>query len=108
MSAGNGSPLARDTVFAAAMINCNGIVGLALLLGALRHGITRFNAEGSGAALATVATLATLSLVLPTFTTSVPGPEFSSSQLTFAASASLALYGMFVMTPCATVTSSCP
>lgn len=90
--------LARDTVFAAAMITCNGIVGLSLLLGALRHGITRFNAEGSGSALATVATLATLSLVLPTFTTSVPGPEFSSSQLTFAATASLALYGLFVMT----------
>ena len=90
--------LARDTVFAAAMITCNGIVGLSLLLGALRHGITRFNAEGSGAALATVATLATLSLVLPKFTTSVPGPEYSSSQLAFAAAASLSLYGMFVLT----------
>lgn len=99
VSGGTGTAsLARDTVFAAVMITCNGIVGLSLLLGALRHGITHFNAEGSGAALATVATLATLSLVLPTFTTSVPGPEFSSSQLVFAATASLALYGMFVMT----------
>jgi Ca2+:H+ antiporter len=90
--------LARDTVFAATMITCNGIVGLSLLLGALRHGVTLFNAEGSGAALATVATLATLSLVLPTFTTSRPGPEFSPSQLVFAAVASLVLYGMFVLT----------
>src|SRR5690606_26812272 len=48
--------------------------------------------------LATVATLATVCLVLPTFTTSQPGPEFSSSQLAFAALASLALYGMFVFT----------
>ena len=54
--------------------------------------------RGSGAALATVATLATLSLVLPTFTTSQPGPEFSPAQLTFAALAALALYGMFVLT----------
>lgn len=90
--------LARDTVFAAVMITCNGILGLSLLLGALRHGMTVFNAEGTGAALATVATLASLSLVLPTFTTARPGPEFSPAQLAFAATASLALYGMFVVT----------
>ncbi|MEU1039276.1 calcium:proton antiporter [Streptomyces sp. NPDC005551] len=92
------STLARDTVFAAVMITCNGIVGLTLLVASLRHGLAVFNAEGTGAALATVATLATLSLVVPTFTTSKPGPEFSSAQLTFAAFASLALYGLFVST----------
>ncbi|WP_035701423.1 calcium:proton antiporter, partial [Glycomyces tenuis] len=92
------SSLARDTVFAAVMITVNGIIGLSLLVGALRYGTTVFNPEGSGAALATVATLATVCLVLPTFTTSQPGPEFSSSQLVFAALASLALYGMFVFT----------
>src|SRR5215510_6709969 len=90
--------LARDTVFAAAMITCNGIVGIALLIGALRFGTTHFNAEGTGAALATVATLATTCLVLPTFTTSAEGPVFSSSQLTFAAIASLVLYTTFVLT----------
>jgi Ca2+:H+ antiporter len=90
--------LARDTVFAAVMITCNGIVGIALLIGAVRYHLTIFNAEGSGAALATVTTLATLSLVLPTFTTSHPGPEFTAAQLTFAAIASLVLYGAFVIT----------
>ena len=90
--------LARDTVFAAAMITCNGIVGVALLLGALRFGTTHFNAEGTGAALATVATLATTCLVLPSFTTSASGPIFSPSQLTFAAIASLVLYLTFVFT----------
>ncbi|MEU6583070.1 ionic transporter y4hA [Nocardia sp. NPDC046763] len=89
--------LARDTVFAAVMITCNGIFGLSLLVGALRRRVAVFNAEGTGAALATVATLATLSLVLPTFTTSEPGPVFSASQLAFAAVASLVLYGVFVM-----------
>ncbi|MFE9843860.1 calcium:proton antiporter [Streptomyces goshikiensis] len=88
--------LARDTVFAAVMITCNGIVGLSLLVGALRTRVAVFNAEGSGAALATVATLAVLSLVLPTFTTSKPGPEFSTAQLAFAAVASLSLYGVFI------------
>ncbi|MGH4027496.1 calcium:proton antiporter [Actinomycetota bacterium Odt1-20B] len=90
--------LARDTVFAAVMITCNGIVGVCLLVGALRHGMAVFNPEGTGAALATVATLATLGLVLPTFTTSQPGSEYSTSQLVFAAVASLALYGLFVAT----------
>jgi Ca2+:H+ antiporter len=99
VSGGEGTEtLARDTVFAAVMITVNGILGLSLLLGAMRFGLARFNAEGAGAALATVATLAALTLVLPTFTTSRPGPEFSPAQLTFAAVASLALYAMFVVT----------
>ncbi|MEU1607244.1 calcium:proton antiporter [Micromonospora matsumotoense] len=89
--------LARDTVFAAVMITCNGILGLSLLLGALRRRVAVFNPEGTGGALATVATLATLSMVVPTFTTSKTGPEFSPAQLAFAAVASLALYGLFVM-----------
>ena len=88
--------LARDTVFAAVMITCNGILGLCLLVATATRHVAVFNAEGTGGALATVATLATLSLVLPTFTTSRTGPEFSPGQLTFAALASLALYGLFV------------
>lgn len=90
--------LARDTVFAAVMITCNGIVGLSLLVCALRRRVAVFNAEGTGAAFGTVATLAGLSLVLPTFTTSTPGPRFSSAQLVFAALAALILYGLFVAT----------
>ena len=88
--------LARDTVFAAVMITCNGILGLCLLVATAKRHVAVFNAEGTGGALATVATLATLSLVLPSFTTSRTGPEFSPGQLTFAALASLALYGLFV------------
>jgi len=88
--------LARDTVFAAVMITCNGILGLSLLVGALRRRIAVFNPEGTGGALAAVATIATLSLVLPSFTTSRPGPQFSPAQLGFAAVASLGLYLLFV------------
>jgi Ca2+:H+ antiporter len=91
------STLARDTVFAAVMITCNGIVGISLLVGALRRHVASFNAEGTATALATVSTLATLSLVLPTFTTSRAGPEFSPAQLAFAATASLLLYALFVV-----------
>jgi Ca2+:H+ antiporter len=90
--------LARDTVFAAVMITLNGIVGISLLVGALKHHLAVFNPEGTGAALATVIALAVLCLVVPSVTTSQPGPEFTGGQLTFAAIASLALYGMFVFT----------
>nr|WP_221377769.1 ionic transporter y4hA [Actinoplanes polyasparticus] len=88
--------LARDTVFAAVMITCNGLLGISLLVGALRRHVAVFNAEGTGGAFATVATIATLSLVVPSFTTSRPGPQFSPAQLAFAAVSSLALYLLFV------------
>ncbi len=88
--------LARDTVFAAVMITCNGILGLVLLLGALRRRVAVFNREGVATALTTVLALAVLSLVLPTFTTTTRGPVFSPSQLGFAAVASLGLYVLFV------------
>jgi Ca2+:H+ antiporter len=90
------SALARDTVFAAFMIVCNGVVGLCLLVGALRHRIVEFRVEGVTGALAILTALATLALVLPTFTTSTPGPTYSTSQLAFAGVASLVLYGVFV------------
>lgn len=95
---GEAATLARDTVFAAVMISVNGIVGVCLLVSALRHHLAVFNPEGTGAALSTVITLATVCLVLPSFTTSASGPEFSPAQLGFAAIASLALYGLFVFT----------
>jgi Ca2+:H+ antiporter len=94
--AGATETLARDTVFAAVILTCDGIVGLSILAGTRRGSIVSFNAEGAGAALATVATLATLGLVVPTFTTSTPGPEFSPPQLAFAAVTALTLYGLFV------------
>jgi Ca2+:H+ antiporter len=93
---GKTETLARDTVFAAVMITCNGIVGLSILVGAFHRSVVTFNAEGAGAALATVTTLATLGMVVPNFTTSTPGPEFSPAQLAFAAVTALALYGLFV------------
>ena len=97
LSGGPGATsLARDTVFAAVMITGNGIIGLCLVVGALRHGVVRFNAEGSSGSMATVAALATLCLVFPTVTTTSPGPTFSGPQLAFAAVVSLVLYGVYV------------
>ena len=88
--------LARDTIFAALMITCNGIIGLSLVTRTLRGGEATFNAAGPVTGLASIAVLATLSLVLPSFTTSTPGPTLSSSQLVFTAIASLVIYLLFV------------
>jgi Ca2+:H+ antiporter len=92
------STYARDTVFAAVMITLNGIVGISLLVGGLKHHLVSFNASGTGSAVATVITLAGVTMVLPSFTTSAEGREYSPAQLTFAAVASLILYGAFVFT----------
>lgn len=90
------SALARDTVFAAIMIVCNGVVGLCLLVGGLRHRELAFRVEGTSPALAVLVALSTLTLVLPVFTVTTPGPTFSPAQLGFAGVVSLALYAAFV------------
>jgi Ca2+:H+ antiporter len=88
--------LARDTVFAAVMIVCNGIVGLCLLWGGARHHEQGFQVHGASAALAILAALTILTLILPNVATTAPGPYFSTSQLVFAGAVSLLLYGSFV------------
>jgi Ca2+:H+ antiporter len=88
--------LARDTVFAAVMIVCNGIVGVCLLWGGARHHEQGFQLHGASAALAVLAALTTLTLILPNASTSAPGPFFTTSQLVFAGIVSLVLYISFV------------
>jgi len=88
--------LARDTVIAAVMIILNGIIGICLLIGGLRHGEQTFEQRGVSASLATLSALVVLSLVLPNFTVSEPGPVYAPSQLAFVGVVSLLLYGIFV------------
>jgi Ca2+:H+ antiporter len=88
--------VARDTVFAAVMIVCNGIVGLCLLAGGARHHEQGFQLQGASAALAVLAALTMLTLVLPNFEAPQLGPSYSTPQLIFAAIVSLLLYGSFV------------
>lgn len=97
-SAGSGAAaLARDTVIAAVMIILNGIIGICLLIGGLRHREQAFQQSGVNAALSVLCALTVLSLVLPNYTVSEPGPVYSQSQLAFVAVVSLLLYGTFVM-----------
>jgi Ca2+:H+ antiporter len=91
------SGLARDTIFSAIMIVCNGAVGLCVIAGGLKHREQSFRLEGATSALAALIVMATLALVLPVFTTSHPGRDFyAPPQLAFAAVASVALWAVFV------------
>jgi Ca2+:H+ antiporter len=89
--------LARDTVFAAVMIILNGMVGICLLAGGVRHHEQSFGLHGVSAALATLAAISVLTMVLPNYTTTTPGPLYSDSQLAFIAIVSIVLYGTFVL-----------
>ena len=88
--------LARDTVFAAVMIVCNGIVGFCLLIGGARYHEQGFQLQGASAALAVLAALTGLTLILPNFAATELGPQYNMPQLVFAGLVSLVLYGSFV------------
>lgn len=88
--------IARDTVFAALMIVTNGIIGVCILLGGVKHKELGFQSVGTTALLGVLAVLATLTLVLPIFTTTTQSGTYSTGQLIFASIASVLLYGALV------------
>lgn len=97
MSTGPGNEaLARDAMFAVIMIVLNGMVGLCLLLGGLRFHEQAYNLQGANAFLAVIVPLSVLGLILPSHTTSSPGPTFSPLHATFLIIISIGLYGVFL------------
>lgn len=97
MLTGKGNPaLARDAMFAVVMIVMNGMVGLSLVLGGLRHHEQTYNLQGANAFLAVIVPLAVLCMVLPNFTTAVPGPTLSPTQAVFFIGMSVGLYAVFL------------
>jgi Ca2+:H+ antiporter len=97
MSHGANNPtLARDTMFAVAMIILNGMVGLSLLVGGWRHREQQYNLQGANAYLGVIIPLAVLSLVMPDFTQTTPGPILSHEQDIFLVLVGLGLYSTFL------------
>ncbi len=88
--------LARDSMYSVVMIVLNGVVGLSLLLGGIRHREQHYNLQGANAFLAVIISLAVLGLVLPTYTRSVDGPRLSPGQEMFLAASALGLYAIFL------------
>ena len=97
MLTGSANPtLARDTMYAVVMIVLNGMVGLTLLLGGIRHHEQEYNLQGANAFLAVIFPLAVICLILPNYTQSTSGPTLSTGQEIFVAVSSLILYGIFL------------
>ncbi|MBJ7255791.1 MAG: hypothetical protein JHC69_03235 [Akkermansiaceae bacterium] len=97
MATGKPKPmLARDTMFAVVMLVLNGLMGLSLLLGGLRHREQPYNLQGANAFLVMILPLTVLGLILPNFTRDTVGPTLSIFQMIFLSVMSLAIYGIFL------------
>jgi Ca2+:H+ antiporter len=90
--------LARDTVFAVVMIVCNGLIGICILAGGLRYREQDVQVSGSSLYLSVLIVLATITLILPNYTQTAPGPIYSAGQLGFVSVVTVLLYGVFLYT----------
>jgi Ca2+:H+ antiporter len=90
--------LARDTVFAVVMIVCNGLVGVCIFIGGLRYREQDFQVSGANLYLSMLFVMATITLVMPNYTLTTPGPIYSAAQLGFVSVVTVILYGVFLYT----------
>ncbi len=98
MLGAKGAPtLGRDTMFAVLMIVLNGVVGIGLLVGGLRHFAQSYNMKGASSYLAVIIPLTVIPLVLPNFTTSTGAGTLTVLQSVSFSVFTLALYGAFLV-----------
>jgi len=90
--------LARDTVFAVVMIVCNGLVGVCILTGGLRFREQDVRVTGTNVYLSVLIVFATITLVMPNYTLTTPGPLYSELQLSFVSVVTIVLYAVFLYT----------
>ena len=90
--------LARDTVFAVVMIVCNGLVGLCIFIGGLRYREQDVQVTGANLYLSVLFVMATITLIMPNYTLTAPGPVYSAAQLGFVSVVTILLYGVFLYT----------
>jgi len=90
--------LARDTVFAVVMIVCNGLVGICIMAGGLRYREQDVQVTGSSVYLSVLSVMATITLIMPNYTLTMPGPIYSAAQLAFVSIVTVILYGVFLYT----------
>jgi Ca2+:H+ antiporter len=97
MTTGDPNPaLARDTMFSVVMLVLNGLIGLSLILGAIRYKEQDYNLRGANAYLSVIVSLAVFGLVVPNFTFTTPGPTFSGAQEGFLIVMCVGLYAVFL------------
>ena len=91
--------LVRDTLLAVIMIIMNGMVGVTLLIGGIKHREQQFNLQGANAYLSVLLPLVTFALILPDFTQTTAGPTYSTLQQVAMVGVSLSLYILFLFSP---------
>ncbi|MCF2488114.1 calcium:proton antiporter [Dyadobacter sp. CY347] len=89
---------ARDTLFAAVMLILNGILGISMLVGAIKYKEQGFETKSVTIALVSLVSILVLTLVLPNFTTSIAGPSYSAPQLIAIGICCVVIYGFFLFT----------
>ena len=92
----NEPTLVRDTLFSVVMIILGGMTGVALLVGGWRHREQTYNLQGANAYLGVIIPMTVLSLTLPNFTLTTPGPTLSFAQQVFLILIFVSLYGIFL------------
>jgi Ca2+:H+ antiporter len=93
----NNPTLARDAMFATLMIVLNGMVGAALLMGALRYWEQEYNLEGARAFLVVIAALAVFALIIPNYTKTEPNPSQAPFKALLFATITILFYLVFVV-----------
>lgn len=87
--------LVRDTIHAVVVLVLHGLAGLCIVVGAVRHREQDFRTQGAQAYLIVLLPMVAVTLVLPNYTTSAPGPYYTPAQLAFVSFACLLLWLAF-------------
>ncbi len=96
MLGGKAEPtLVRDTIHAVVVLVLHGLAGLCIVVGAVRHREQDFRTQGAHAYLIVLMPMVAVTLVLPNYTTSAPGPFYTTAQLAFASVVCLLLWMAF-------------
>ena len=92
MGSSSSPTLVRDTIYSAVMLDINGILGLAALLGGLRHGEQPYNDDSSRTYSAMILTTMGISMIVTEFIPEAKWHYYSA----FTIFAMVALYALFL------------
>jgi Ca2+:H+ antiporter len=67
MTSSHNPTLVRDTIYAALMLDINGILGIAAIIGGLQHGEQRYNVDSSNSYIAMILVAVGIGMVIPDF-----------------------------------------
>ena len=87
--------LVRDTIHAVVVLVLHGLAGLCIVVGALKHREQEFHTQGAQAYLTVLLPMVSITLILPNYTVSSPGPYYSTAQLAFVSICCLLLWLAF-------------